>query len=52
VVKVISVSTCASKVVLDYSTYHARGLLTLPVVCFTWNKLYAHSIFRHSEYAT
>jgi len=30
VVKVISASTCAGIVVLDYSTYHARGPLTLP----------------------
>lgn len=44
-VKVISASTCAGIVVLDYSTYHARGSLTLPGRMFTSNKLYAYSIF-------
>lgn len=47
-VKVISASTCAGIVVLDYSTYHARGPLTLPGRVFTSNKLYAYSIFRRS----
>lgn len=46
-VKVISASTCAGIVVLDYSTYHARGSLTLPGRVFTSNKLYAYSAFRY-----